>query len=200
MCVGGVKREASETENRGGMRLSDGVRQKQVKDAEEGNCGKSVRRIGMVMRRVYQLFRCCLLIKHHQTPNLLTINTLLHYHVFSPPSFPSSLFLFLFPSGSLSLSFSAFLPSPFCCSFSLSNTPNAGQINYLMHLSLSARAQSNLPPFPFTDTFSHKKQGLTQEKDIFSQSFWYKERASTFLFFPFLLFSCPSKSDISRAY
>lgn len=101
---GGVRREASETENRGGMRLSDGVRQKQVKDAEEGNCGKSVRRMGMVMRRVYQLFRCCLLIKHHQTLNLLTINTLLHYHVFSPPSFPSSLFLFLFPSGSLSLS------------------------------------------------------------------------------------------------
>lgn len=52
--------------------------------------------MGMVMRRVYQLFRCRLLIKHHQTPNPLTINALIHY---LPSVFP--LHLSLFPSLSL---------------------------------------------------------------------------------------------------
>lgn len=158
------------------------------RDAEEGNCGKSIRRIGMVMRRVYQLFRCCLLIKHHQTLNLLTINTLLHYRAFPPLSFfflHLSPFLFLFPSGSLSLSLSAVLSSPFCYSFSLSNNPNAGQINYLMHLSLSARAQSNLPRSPFTDAFSHKKSGLTHKKKIFSVILVQRKG---FFFFFFTLF------------
>lgn len=134
------------------------------RNAEQENCGKSIRRMGMVMRRVYQLFRCRLLIKHHQTLNLLTINTLLHYRAFSPLFFPS-LFLFPFPSGSLPLS--AVLPSPFCFSFSLSNTPNAGQINYLMHLSLSASAQSNLPRSPFTNAFSHKKVEFDTRKKEF---------------------------------
>lgn len=146
------------------------------------------------MRGVYQLFRCRLLIKHHQTLNLLTINTLLHYLAFSPPFFPSSLSSsFSFPLG-LSVSPSAALSSPFCFSFSLSNTPNAGQINYLMHLSLSARAQSNLPRSPFTDAFSHKESGLTHEKKFFSVVFVQRKG----FFFP--LFSRPSKSDISRAY
>lgn len=73
------------------------------------------------MRRVYQLFRCRLLIKHHQTLNLLTINTLLHYRASSPPFLSSSSF---FPLGvSVSLSASPF--PPFYLSFSLSNTPNA---------------------------------------------------------------------------
>lgn len=77
-----------------------------ARDAEKENCGKSSRRIGLVMRRVYQLFRCRLLIKHHQTLNLLTINTLLHYRAIPFFFFSSfiSLFLFLFPSGSLCLS------------------------------------------------------------------------------------------------
>lgn len=146
------------------------------------------------MRRVYQLFRCRLLIKHHQTLNLLTINTLLHYRAFSPPFFPSSL-SFSFPLG-LSVSLSVSLSSPFCFSFSLSNTPNAGEINYLMHLSLSARTQSNLPRSPFTSVFSHKKSGLTHEKKFFSLVFVQRK---CFFFF-FFLFSRPSKSDISRAY
>lgn len=144
----------------------------------------------VVMVRVYQLFRCRLLIKHCQTLNLLTINTLLHYCAFSPPilSF-SSLLFFLFPSGSLCLSLSlCFLSSSFCLSFSLSNTRNTGQINYLMHLSLSARAQSNLPRSPFTGAFSHKKLSLTHEKTFFSVVFFFptKKRASTlfFLFSP----------------
>lgn len=166
------------------------------RDAEE-NCGKSSRRIGVVMRRVYQLFRCRLLIKHRQTLNLLTINTLLHYRAFSPPFFSSSLSSsFPFPLG-LAVSLFASLSSPFCLSFSLSNTPNTGQINYLMHLSLSARAQSNLPRSLFTDAFSHKKSGLTHGKTFFSVIFLYKERASYSFF---CLFPLPSKSDISWAY
>lgn len=128
--------------------------------------------MGMVMRGVYQLFRCRLLIKHHQTLNLLTINTLLHYLSFSSQYF--SLRLSLSPSGSLCLSLVC--SSPFC--FSLSNAPpipNAGQINYLMHLSLSARARSNLPVSPFTRAFSHKKKlVLTDEKEFFLSHFCTK--------------------------
>lgn len=159
------------------------------RDAEEENCGKSSWRIGVVMRRVYQLFRCRLLIKHHQTLNLLTINTPLHYRAFSPPFFFLHLSLsssFSFPLGlSVSLSLCVSLSSPFCLSFSLSNTPNAGQINYLMHLSLSARAQSNLLRSPFTDAFSHKKSGLTHEKENFLSRFFSTKKR--LLFFPFLV-------------
>lgn len=141
------------------------------------------------MRRVYQLFRCRLLIKHHQTLNLLTINTLLHYRAFSPPLFPPfiSLFLFLFPFGSLCLSVSLSAGVALSLFLPLYQTPlNTGQINYLMHLSLSARAQSNLPRSPFTDAFSHKKSGLTREKrQFFSVVFFFldKETASSSSFF-----------------
>lgn len=143
----------------------------------------------MVMRRVYQLFRCRLLIKHHQTLNLLTINALIHY---LPSVFP--LHLSLFPSLSLWVSvclpFSTIFSSSFC--FSLSNTPNAGQINYLMHLSLSAGAQSNLPFSLFTRAFSHKKGSvLTSEKGSFFCAFFSGKKRDS---------SCPSKSNISRAY
>lgn len=129
----------------------------------------SIRRMRMVMRRVYQLFRCCLLIKQHQTLSLLTINTLLHYRAFSPLIFFSSS-LFLFPSGSLthSLRLPASSLPPFLfflsCSLFIKQPPflppllYAVQINYLMHLSLSAGAQSNLPRSPFTDAFSHIKK------------------------------------------
>lgn len=69
------------------------------------------------MRRVYQLFRCRLLIKHRQTLNLLTINTLLHYRAFSPPFFlhlslPLSLSLWVSPSASLSVSLSLYQTPP----------------------------------------------------------------------------------------
>lgn len=152
-----------------------------------------MRRMGMVMRRVYQLFRCRLLIKHHQTPNLLTINALIHYlpSVFSPSSLT---FPFSFPLGLCLSPLFYHLFFPFC--FSLSNTPNAGQINYLMHLSLSAGAQSNLPLPLFTHTFSQQKKkkeksGLTSEKgSFFCVIFSGKKKDS----------SCPSKSNISRAY
>lgn len=127
------------------------------KKTEGGKCGKRLRRMGMVMR-VYRLFRCRLLIKHHQTLKLLTINALIHYLLFSPPFFPSTLTLLVsFPLGLClpPLSYRRLFP-PFC--FSLSNTPNAGQINYLMHLSLSARAQSNLQLSLFTHAFSQEKK------------------------------------------
>lgn len=131
-----------------------------TENAEEGNCGKST---GRVMRRVYQLFRCRLLIKYHQTLNLLTINALIHY---LPSVFPLQLSLFSSLSlwVSVCLPFSTIFSSPFC--FSLSNTPNAGQINYLMHLSLSAGAQSNLPFSLFTGAFSHKKGPFWHRKKV----------------------------------
>lgn len=126
----------------------------------------------MVMRRVYQLFRCRLLIKHHQTLNLLTINALIHYLPFS-----LHLSLFSFPLGlCLPLLF-------FPLSVSLYQTPpNAGQINYLMHLSLSARAQSNLPLSLFTH--KKKKSGLTHEEDSsFFLCHFLREEKGFFFFF-----------------
>lgn len=134
--------------------MSDRAGQRRA--AEEEDCGKGTRRIGVVMRRAYQVFRCCPLIKHHQTLNLLTINTLHHYHAFPPPFFPSSL------HSCLSLSLSHSLPPSLAPLVSLAlyqTPPNIRQINYLMHLPLSARAQSNLPHSPFTEAFSHKKSG-----------------------------------------
>lgn len=99
----------------------DRNRLKTEKRAEGGKCGKSIRRMGMVMRRVYQLFRCRLLIKHHQTLNLLTINALIHYLPLSPQFLPfishSSL---LFPSGFGSAS--PFLSSSLPLSVSLYQT------------------------------------------------------------------------------
>ena len=111
----GDRREASETASWGGVRLTERDRKRlTTRDAEEENCGKSGRRIGLVMRRVYQLFRCRLLIKHHQTLNLLTINTLLHYLRFFFFFSFFSFFLFLFPFLFLLslLSLSSPLPSP----------------------------------------------------------------------------------------
>lgn len=77
-----------------------------LREAEEENCGKSSGRIDVVMRGVYQLFRCRLLIKHHQTLSLLTINTLLPYH-----SLPSLFFLHLCFPLSLGVSLSLSFPS-----------------------------------------------------------------------------------------
>lgn len=95
------------TVNWDGMRPAEWQRDRKrlkKRDMEEENCGKSSRRIGVVMRGVYQFFRWRLLIKHHQTLNLLTINTLLHYRAFSPSFFPFiSPFLCFFPCGSLCL-------------------------------------------------------------------------------------------------
>lgn len=129
-----------------------------------------MRRMGMVMRRVYQLFRCRLLIKHHQTPNLLTINALIHYlpSVFSPSSLT---FPFSFPLGLCLSPLFYHLFFPFC--FSLSNTPNAGQINYLMHLSLSSGAQSNLPLSLFTHTFSHPKKKERKVRSDIGKRFFF---------------------------
>lgn len=163
------------------------------------------------MRRVYQLFRCCLLIKQHQTLSLLTINTLLHYRAFSPLiffllSFPLSLWVShsLPPSAGL-------LPPPFFLFFQLLSlyqtappplpTPlYAVQINYLMHLSLSAGAQSNLPRSPFTDAFSHikKKVVFDSRKGNFFFSVILVQRKGFFFFFVFFtLFLSPSLSLIS---
>ena len=171
----GDRREASETASWGGVRLTERDRKRlTTRDAEEENCGKSGRRIGLVMRRVYQLFRCRLLIKHHQTLNLLTINTLLHYlrfFFFLPSSLSSS---FSFPLG-LSVSLSPSLPpSPPLAVFSLSNTPNAGQINYLMHLSLSARAPKQFTAAPHSPMhFLTGSRGLTHEKKNFLSLFFF---------------------------
>lgn len=187
----GDRRAASETASWGGVRLTERDRKRlTARDAEEENCGKSGGRIGLVMRRVYQLFRCRLLIKHHQTLNLLTINTLLHYRAIP---FVFLFFFFLHLSLPLSLSLWVSLslspslpPSPPLAVFSLSNTPNAGQINYLMHLSLSAGAPKQFTAAPHSPThFLIRSRGLTHEKRNFLSLFFFffVQRKGFFFFF-----------------
>lgn len=170
--------------------LSDGVRQKEVKDERcrtRELWEKVAEEWELLMRRVYQLFRCRLLIKHHQTLNLLTINTLLHYRAFSSPSVFTFISLFLFPSGSLPLSLCRPL-FPFLFFLSLYQTPpNASQINYLMHLSLSARAQKQFAALPIhRRVFSQEVEYDTWRGEIFLSRFFfllffaYKERPSSF--------------------
>lgn len=121
---GETGRQTRDEWDREGDKVRYTARQKEVIEdrRSRGELWEKQQKNRVVMVRVYQLFRCRLLIKHRQTLNLLTINTLLHHCAFSF----SSLLLVLFPSGSLhlSLSLSFTAPSlPLSVSLSLYQTP-----------------------------------------------------------------------------
>lgn len=169
-----------------------------LREAEEENCGKSSGRIGVVMRRVYQLFRCCLLIKHHQTLSLLTINTLLRYRAF-PPLFPLHLSFPLSLRTPLSLSLPTTLP--LSVSLSLYQTPPKQArltikctCRYLLRPKEIYHSQAHFLTWSqvwHTERFFFLSH-LQQRQDFFSAFF--------FFYITLSLVCCLSKSDISKAY
>lgn len=150
------------------------------------------------MRRVYRLFRCRLLIKHHQTLKLLTINALIHYLSFSPLFFPFISHSFrLFPSGSLSAPPSYRLLFPFLFLFIKHPQRRPDELfNALVIICQSPEQFAALPIH--TRVFSPKKVRSDTRKRFlyFLCHFLWEEKG----FFFFALLSCPSKSKISRAY